>query len=166
MSFNSKNEKEKEIQKEKEKDIAGDTIYNWNDTIPFVAPISSGQVIKVYDGDTITIASRLPIPDSPLYRFTVRLNGIDAPEIKGHSADEKEAAMDVKQALSLLILHKTVTLKNIGNEKYGRILADVYYEDMFVNEFLLKERYVVEYGGRTKEPPNSWKQYRLTGKRD
>jgi hypothetical protein len=28
--------------------------------IPFVPPITSGTVIKVYDGDTITITSKLP----------------------------------------------------------------------------------------------------------
>jgi endonuclease YncB( thermonuclease family) len=42
---------------------------DWNDTVPFVPPITKGRVIKVYDGDTITIAARLPHPKSPLYRF-------------------------------------------------------------------------------------------------
>lgn len=32
----------------------------WSDTVPFVPPITSGRVIKVYDGDTITIAAKLP----------------------------------------------------------------------------------------------------------
>jgi hypothetical protein len=38
----------------------------WNDTIPFIPPIDSGLVIKVYDGDTITIASQLPYHKSLL----------------------------------------------------------------------------------------------------
>jgi len=42
----------------------------WNETIPFVPPITNGYVIKVYDGDTITIASKLPYINSPLYRFS------------------------------------------------------------------------------------------------
>ena len=29
----------------------------WQDTTPFVPPVDKGIVIKVYDGDTITIAS-------------------------------------------------------------------------------------------------------------
>ena len=53
----------------------------WSDTIPFVAPIKGGHVIKVYDGDTITIASILPYKESPIFRFSVRLAGIDSPEI-------------------------------------------------------------------------------------
>ena len=61
------------------------TDIEWKDTIEYKVPIQGGRVIKVYDGDTITIAARLPYDDSQLYRFSVRLNGIDAPEIKGKS---------------------------------------------------------------------------------
>ena len=98
----------------------------WKDTQAFIPPICEGQVIKVYDGDTITIAAKLPYNDSLLYRFSIRLNGIDSPEIKGSSEDEKAAAQVSKRALENLILHKYVVLKNQSTEKYGRILADVY----------------------------------------
>ncbi len=33
----------------------------WEDTVEFTFPITNGYVIKVYDGDTITIASKLPV---------------------------------------------------------------------------------------------------------
>jgi hypothetical protein len=46
----------------------------WEDTIEFTFPIQEGYVIKVYDGDTITIAAKLPYIESPLYRFPVRLH--------------------------------------------------------------------------------------------
>ena len=36
-----------------------DTI-DYKDTIPFIPPITTGKVIKVYDGDTLTLASKLP----------------------------------------------------------------------------------------------------------
>ena len=55
----------------------------WKDTKPFVVPLNGGHVIKVYDGDTITIANKLPIYHcNDMFRFSVRLNGIDTPEIK------------------------------------------------------------------------------------
>ena len=75
----------------------GDDI-TWQDTVEFTFPIEGGRVIKVYDGDTITIASKLPFDNSPLYRLSVRLNGIDTPEIKGKTDDEKIAAKQVKDA--------------------------------------------------------------------
>ena len=50
---------------------------------------------------------------------------------------------EAKKALENLILHKIITLKNVDNEKYGRILADVYLGDIHINEWLIKERYAV-----------------------
>ena len=75
--------------------LDGDDI-KWEDTTPFSFPIQGGRVIKVYDGDTITIASKLPYENSPLFRLSVRLNGIDTPEIKGKTEDEKTVAKQVK----------------------------------------------------------------------
>ena len=137
-------------------------IIKWEDTTPFTMPITGGQVIKVYDGDSITIAAHLPIEKSPLFRFSVRLNGIDTPEIRGKNEDEKAAAKEARDALSNLILHKVIILKNVGTEKYGRILADVYLDDLCINEWLIKENYAVKYNGGTKVSPESWLKYRLT----
>ena len=132
---------------------------SWEDTTPFVAPITGGQVIKVYDGDTITIASKLPYDSSPVYRFSVRLNGIDTPEIKGKNNDEKISAHKAQDALSKLILNKYVELKNIDNEKYGRILADVYLGNLHINKWMLDNKYAVPYNGGTKESPVSWENF-------
>lgn len=135
----------------------------WEDTVEFTFPIQEGYVIKVYDGDTITIASKLPFIESPLYRFPVRLNGIDTPELKGTTEDEKTAAKQARDALSQLILHKKVTLRNVQNEKYGRILAEVYLDNLCINEWLIKERFAVKYDGGTKQIPSSWLKYKIIG---
>ena len=136
------------------------SVIQWEDTKEFTFPIHEGIVIKVYDGDTLTIAAKMPYANSPLYRFPVRLRGIDAPEIKTVNEDEKIMALEARNALATMILHKNVLLKNIGNEKYGRILADVYLEDLYINEWLLKEHYAIPYYGGTKHPPKSWLEYR------
>lgn len=133
------------------------------DTVEFTFPIKSGKVIKCYDADTITIASKLPYDASPLYRLSVRLNGIDAPEIKGKCAEEKEVAKEARDFLSNLVLNKVIRLENVESEKYGRILADVYIGDVHLNELLLKERYAVKYDGGTKLKPVSWLRYKNTG---
>jgi endonuclease YncB( thermonuclease family) len=102
--------------------------------------------------------------DSSIYRFSVRLNGIDTPEMKGKgiNEDEKQAAHDAQKFVSDLILNKYVVLKNIKNEKYGRILADVYINNIHLNELLIRERYAVPYKGDTKVKPTSWLRYKLT----
>jgi micrococcal nuclease len=133
------------------------------DTVEFTFPIKGGTVIKCYDADTITIASKMPYDASPLYRLSVRLNGIDAPEIKGKSAEEKEVAKQARDFVSNLVLNKYVRLENIESEKYGRILADVYIGDVHLNELLLKERYAVKYDGGSKQIPVSWLKYKNNG---
>jgi endonuclease YncB( thermonuclease family) len=154
---------EKEIIKIDKNYMEDGTDIKWADTVEFTFPIQGGRVIKVYDGDTITIASKLPFNDSPLYRLSVRLNGIDTPEIKGKNEDEKTAAKNARDSLSALILNKYVTLKNIQSEKYGRILADVYLDELWLNEWMIKERFAVKYDGGTKVAPSSWLKFHLTG---
>ena len=145
--------------------ISDGTDIKWEDTVEFTFPIKGGRVIKVYDADTITIASKLPYDDSPMYRLSVRLNGIDTPEMKGKGIldDEKEAAKQAREFVSNLVLNKYVRLENIESEKYGRILADVYIGNVNLNEILLKERYAIKYDGGTKIKPNSWLKYKVKG---
>ena len=128
----------------------------YENTLPFVPPINVGKVIRVYDGDTFTMISKLPHTEGPIYRFSVRMNGIDSPEIKGKSTNEKELAKKSRDALSNIILGKIVTLKNVSTEKYGRILADVYIGDLWVNEWMLENKFAVKYDGGTKERPECW----------
>ena len=109
-----------------------------------------GKCVNVYDGDTITVAARFPQVIGKLYRFSVRLNGIDTPEIKGHSQAEKEAAKEAKQYLSDKILNQNVVLKSVTLEKYGRLLAEVYYQGEHLNQAMIKEKYAVAYEGGTK----------------
>ena len=126
----------------------------------FVPPVNSGRVIKVYDGDTITIASKLPgLKNSPIYKFSVRLNGIDTPEIRGKNEDEKEIAHKARDALSERIIGKDVFLKNVQTEKYGRLLCDVYLGNENLNQWMIDERYALVYDGGTKVIPASWTQY-------
>lgn len=126
------------------------TVFTWKDTVPFIPPITQGQVVKVYDGDTITIASKLPYDHSPLYRFSVRLRGIDAPEMNGKTDEEKEAAQASQKVLEALILYKNVTLEKVGREKYGRLLAVVFYEEININEWMLADHHAVKYNGGSK----------------
>jgi endonuclease YncB( thermonuclease family) len=162
--FKSTNSEKKEYYKQI--DIMNDECdIKWEDTQEFTFPIVGGKVIKVYDADTITIASKLPYKESPLYRLHVRLNGIDTPEMKGKdvSDEEKEAAKTARDFVHKLVFNKYVKLENVQSEKYGRILADVYVGDVHVNDLLLRERYAVKYDGGTKKKPSSWLKYKITG---
>jgi endonuclease YncB( thermonuclease family) len=124
------------------------------DTVEFTFPIKGGRVIKCYDADTITIASKLPYKESPLYRLSVRLTGIDAPEIKGKSEEEKEIAKQARDFVSNLILNKYVRLENVESEKYGRILANMYSDEArtnCLNTELVSSGFAKAYFGDKKE---------------
>lgn len=91
------------------------------DCMKFIPPVKFCRVIKVYDGDTVTIATKFPqFHPTDIYKFQVRLNGIDAPEIKGKTTEEKLAALNSRDKLHTKIMNKDVELREIGFEKYGR----------------------------------------------
>jgi endonuclease YncB( thermonuclease family) len=137
-------------------DDTNTALVEWKDTIAYVPPVKTGVVIKVYDGDTITIATKLHYPDYTMYRFSVRLSGIDSPEIKSKSLNEKRLAVLSKHALTEQIIGKTVELKNVSMEKYGRLLADVYSNDIHINKWMLEKGFAVPYSGQTKKRPTEW----------
>lgn len=126
------------------------------DTKPYIPPITTGKVIKVYDGDTITIATYIHGLKQP-YRFSIRLSGIDTPELRTANETEKEYAIIIRDKLSSKIMDKTVLVSNIATEKYGRILATVTLKDetQSINDWLLEKKYAVEYTGGSKQEFNA-----------
>jgi len=126
-------------------------------------PLKEGSraiVVKVYDGDTITLAF---FHHGEPARISCRINGIDTPELRRSSDYEKALAYEAKDLLSNALLGKIVTIINPGKEKYGRVLADVYLDNLHLNQWLLDERYAVKYDGGTKISPVSWIKYKKTG---
>lgn len=129
----------------------------YKNTPKFLPNIRIGKVIKVYDGDTITVAAQ-PYEKSILYRFTIRLFGIDTPEIRTKDVNEKKAAKYVRDFLSQLILNKIVMIRVMGKDKYGRLLAKVYERDANtdISTLLLIKRYCLPYDGGRKYSPENW----------
>ena len=132
-------------------------------SVTFIPPITEGIVVKVYDGDTITIVSKLPYDSSPLYKFSIRIAGIDCPEIRGKCEDEKQCAQLAKKHVADLILGKSVQLTNLETEKYGRILANVWCDGVNIGDYLINNRLALVYDGGTKTRPVSWMNYHSTG---
>lgn len=131
---------------------------NYSDCEKFIPPIEYGKVIKVYDGDTITIASYLhPTLKDKVYRFSIRLSGIDCAELRTKDKDEKEIGLKARDILSKLVMNKFVRIENKKNDKYGRIIADVYYENINLSEYLIEKNLAVKYDGGKKEEID-WKK--------
>jgi len=108
------------------------------------------KVTSIYDGDTF----RANIKDYPKivgYRMSVRLLGIDTPEMRAKCTNEKNLARKAKKlTVSLLRGAEHIELKNVKRGKYFRLLADVYVDGVSIADELLKAGYAVRYDGGTK----------------
>ena len=133
----------------------------YSDLKKFIPDITCGKVIKVYDGDTITIATRIAGVGA-IDRFSVRFMGIDTPEIRTKNKEEKEVAKKARDFLKSKIMNKIVTLKDVDYDKYGRILAFPYLDDISLSDLMIKENFAVAYDGGKKTKVD-WKKYNETG---
>jgi len=108
------------------------------------------EVTSIYDGDTFR-ANLKGYPDIIGKRIPVRINGIDAPEIKGKCYKEKALAREAKMlAVEKLRNAKSIVLKNIKRGKYFRIIADVYVDGESLADILLDRNLAKEYNESKK----------------
>ena len=109
------------------------------------------EFVKNYDGDTITVN----IPNiHPLIgqNAAVRLNGVDAPELRSKNSCEKKMAKKVRDFVYKKLKNaKRIDLVNIERDKYFRILADVVIDGQSLSSMLLQKGYAYEYHGETKQ---------------
>ena len=94
-------------------------------------------MLKVYDGDTITVSLDLGFGIS--MRTKVRLAGINAPEVRGAQRPEGLKSRDY---LRSLILDKKVVIETQKDKKgkYGRYIGVVYLEKVNGNELLVEKK--------------------------
>ena len=99
-------------------------------------------VVKVYDGDTITVDVDLGF-DMCFHDVKIRLHGIDTPEIRG---EERPEGLVARDRVRELIMSKEVQINTIRDRqgKYGRYLGIVFIpgedgELININELLVKE---------------------------
>ena len=108
------------------------------------------KVISIYDGDTFKVNIE-GYPAIVGEKMSVRVNGIDTPEIKGKCAKEKELAHKAKQiVVELMKKAKVVELRNMQRDKYFRIVSDVYIDGKNLSSLLIEKNLAVTYDGGTK----------------
>ena len=112
----------------------------------YIPSITHGRVIKVHDGDNITIAARVNNV-SKLYKFNIRINDIDTPDIRSRNNIEKAIGIKVKYLLRTRILDEVVRVEIKGKDNYGRYIADVYHNSVNISEWLVNNKYGVRRNG-------------------
>ena len=97
------------------------------------------KCVKVYDGDTGTFVFFF---NNKPFKFRVRLAGIDTPEIKSNNPDEMAVGILARNKLQGLIYDKLVFLECLRWDKYGRLLAKIYSDNIIqksINQTLIDE---------------------------
>ncbi|KGJ97663.1 thermonuclease family protein [Colwellia psychrerythraea] len=109
------------------------------------------EITSIYDGDTFR-ANIEGFPTIVGEHMSIRINGIDTPELRGKCPKEKAQAKLAKQfTVKHLRGAKRITLKNIKRGKYFRLIADVYVDGLNLAEQLIKYNHATEYHGKTKK---------------
>ena len=97
-----------------------------------------GRVVKVYDGDTITLL------DKDMQQHRIRFYGIDAPE-KSQSFGKRS-----QENLANMIDGKMVNVDVQAEDRYGRSVGIVYLDDVDINKRQVADGYAwayMQYGG-------------------
>ncbi|MGQ0740780.1 MAG: thermonuclease family protein [Alphaproteobacteria bacterium] len=119
----------------------------------FAGPVSA-RVERVLDGDTIEVTATIWLEQSVNVR--VRIDGVDAPELKSECAEERERALAARAFLARRIEGAQVTLSRVAYDKYGgRVRASVSDRDGDIAGAMIAQGLVRPYRGGRR---SSWCQ--------
>ena len=117
----------------------------------------AGVVTSVYDGDTVTM--EVLIWKGQKVEASIRLKGIDTPEMRGKCSAEKLLAIKARDFVRDLTLNKLTILEAIPYEgkadgKYGRIIGTLYTPTgQNINQMLVDKGLAREYDAGKRQ---SW----------
>ena len=139
------------------KSINAKTIFNkFNKFNKFNTFNTWAKIVHVYDGDTVNAVFTHP-DNSKVYKYKLRLAHIDTPELNSKNPNEVKKANEAKKIVEEMILNKIVFLELEGEDKYDRLLANIYIDGLDLNEYLIEKNYAYSYEG-------GWKNKELLNK--
>jgi len=103
-----------------------------------------------YDGDTCYVIAKT-LPES-LRNMSIRILGIDTPEIRADCPEEKELALQGRVFANDMFRNaNNIEFHNLKWDKYGgRILADVYIDGVSYKDEIIEAGLAREYYGGKK----------------
>lgn len=108
------------------------------------------RIISVYDGDTFR-ADIDSLPSIVGKNISIRINGIDTPEIRGRCQYEKELALKARDFVKKrLFSAREIKLSNIQRGKYFRLVADIVVDNVSLGQELIDHKLAYEYYGGKK----------------
>lgn len=112
--------------------------------------IAVDKINTIYDGDTFSVTIK-KWPEIIGKNISVRVSGVDTPELKGQCYKEILKAREAKKVtVQLLRNAKKVELRNMDRDKYFRIDADVYIDGKNLAKLLIQQGLGIPYSGGKK----------------
>ena len=129
----------------------GDSIPGHRQLPDLLIPVLN--VERVYDGDTLTRVTLLPWPGMVM-TTSVRLFGVDTPEIRGKCDEERELARAARDFAAAKVDAATmIQIRNPIHGLYaGRVVAGVLLDGESLADMLIAEGHGREYFGGTRQP--------------
>lgn len=113
--------------------------------------VTISRVQSVSDGDSFTVDID-HWPGLIGRNIPVRVSDIDAPEFSSRCASERLLAKQAKTELIHLLRNaKRIQLTRIKRDKYFRINAQVWIDDVHLGQYLVKRGLAKPYNGKTKQ---------------
>lgn len=108
---------------------------------PLLLYTYTASLVRVIDGDTVRVSIDLGFAIT--HTITIRLAGINAPEVVGASKAEGLAA---KAALAMMlgVSRLTITTFKDRTDKYGRYVAHIWAGSLHINAQMVLDGYAVE----------------------
>jgi micrococcal nuclease len=114
--------------------------------------LTPDQVVDVYDGDTF----KIDLPNMhPLFGddISIRLFGVDTPEMRGTTDDVKALAMQAQQVTEKALKGASkIELRNPQRGKYFRIISEVWIDGESLADTLKAEGLAKDYDGEGARP--------------
>ena len=114
--------------------------------------LSPEQVVDVYDGDTF----KIDLPSMhPLFgdNLSIRLFGVDTPEMRGTTDEVKALAMQAQQVTEKTLKEASeIELRNPQRGKYFRIISEVWIDRESLADMLKAKGLAKDYDGEGPRP--------------
>jgi micrococcal nuclease len=107
-------------------------------------------VVKVVDGDTLIVLTDLGF--SIFSQQTLRLYGINAPEMVGPSKTSGQASKAYLESLLPVGVSVVINTYIDKKEKWGRYLASIPCGDSSISEKMIEAGHAVKYDGKGPRP--------------
>ena len=110
--------------------------------------------LRVYDGDTVKVSIFELGMNVNLANQSIRMEGIDTPELRGSEPYEKALAYQSRDLLkSILEEAEVISFTSRKSGKFGRLIGRIYADGKDVNQMMIDSGLARPYDGTGKREP-------------